>query len=104
MEHPAFTMAGLTGLGGVMGYLKKNSKPSLFGGLAVSGLYLTAAILLKENADYGIETAIGASTVLLGASIPRIIKAGIKPVPVGLAVLGGLNLGYYIYKYKQFYP
>lgn len=61
-------------------------------------------MLLKQNADWGLETAIGASALLLGASIPRIVKAGPKPVPVGLAVLGVVNLGYYIYKYRQFYP
>lgn len=102
MEHPSFTMAGLCGIGGLMGFYRKGSMPSLIGGLTCAALYGTAGYLLKQNADWGLELAIGTSALLTAGMLPRAIKT-VKPVPIAVTLIGGISTGYYIYKYKQFY-
>lgn len=42
---------------------------------------------LRAGESYGEELGLLASTVLGGSSIPRAIKTGGKPVPMGLAAL-----------------
>ncbi|ABN64438.1 predicted protein [Scheffersomyces stipitis CBS 6054] len=105
MEHPAITLSGLCAVGGVMGYVKKGSVPSIVAGLTFSALYGSAAYLLKQNADWGLELAVGTSATLLLAGLGRAIPTQFKkPVPLALVVLGGLSTGYYVKKYNEFYP
>lgn len=42
---------------------------------------------LRAGQSYGEELGLLASAVLGGSSIPRVIKTGGKPVPLGLSVL-----------------
>lgn len=42
---------------------------------------------LRAGQSYGEEIGLLASAVLGGSSIPRVIKTGGKPVPLGLSVL-----------------
>ncbi|EGV62499.1 hypothetical protein PSN45_000042 [Yamadazyma tenuis] len=105
MEHPAYSLAGLCAIGGFMGYSRKGSVPSLVAGTAFTILYGTAGYLLKQNADWGLEIALGSSSVLLLAGISRSISSGFKkPVPLLLLGLGALSSAYYLKKYDQFYP
>jgi uncharacterized membrane protein (UPF0136 family) len=88
-----------------MGYNRKGSVPSLVAGLAFSGVYGAAGYLLRQNADWGLELALGASSSLLIAGLVRSSKAQFrKPVPNLLVGLGTLSTGYYIKKYNEFYP
>lgn len=88
-----------------MGYLRKGSVPSLIAGLTFGGVYGYAGYLLKQNADGGLELALGASSLMLLTGIARGIPSRFtKPVPLVLTILGGVGTGYYYYKYKQFYP
>ena len=88
-----------------MGYVKKGSVPSIVAGLTFSALYGSAAYLLKQNADWGLELAVGTSATLLLAGLGRAIPTQFKkPVPLALVVLGGLSTGYYVKKYNEFYP
>ncbi|SCU96611.1 LAFA_0G07184g1_1 [Lachancea sp. 'fantastica'] len=104
MEHPAYTLAALTTLGGAMGFARKGSKPSLLAGLAFGGIYGYAGYLLSKNADGGLEIALGASSLMLVTGIARGIPSRFrKPVPLVLTVLGGLGTAYYAKKYKEFY-
>lgn len=105
MEHPAFTLSGLCAVGGVMGYAKKGSMPSLVAGTAFSVLYGVAGYLLKQNQDWGLEIALGSSSFLLLAGLGRSIPTKFrKPVPLVLLGLGGLSTFYYTKKYNEFYP
>ncbi|EDK45074.1 hypothetical protein PVL30_002749 [Lodderomyces elongisporus] len=105
MEHPAFTLSGLCAIGGIMGYVRKGSLPSLIAGTAVSVLYGYSGYLLKQNANYGIELALGTSSILLVAGLARAIPTGFqKPVPLILLLLGSVSTGYYFKKYNDFYP
>jgi uncharacterized membrane protein (UPF0136 family) len=38
-HHPAYTMAGLVTFGGVMGYVRTKSVPSLFAGVAFGSVF-----------------------------------------------------------------
>lgn len=104
MEHPAFTLSGLCTVGGAIGYLRKGSVPSLVAGATLGVLYGYAGYLLKNNADWGLELALGCSSTLLVAGFSRAIPTHFrKPVPLVLVVLGGISTAYYAKKYKEFY-
>ncbi|CDO56326.1 similar to Saccharomyces cerevisiae YJR085C Putative protein of unknown function [Geotrichum candidum] len=102
MEHPATTMAILCTAGGIAGFVRRRSIPSLAGGLVTGVLFGTSAYLLKKNADWGLELALAGSAVLAAGSVPRAIRLQ-KPVPIFLAVLAGVNGVYYSKKYWEFY-
>lgn len=77
----------LTSLGGAIGYARTGSIPSIAAGLSVGALYLLSFARLRSGETYGEELGLLASAVLGGSSIPRVIKTGGKPVPLGLSVL-----------------
>lgn len=105
MEHPAYTLSGLCAIGGIMGYTRKGSFPSLIAGGTFAILYGTAGYLLHKNADWGLEIALGSSSVLLIAGLGRAIPTHFKkPVPLLLVGLGALSSAYYGKKYNEFYP
>ncbi|KAJ5444225.1 uncharacterized protein N7458_008097 [Penicillium daleae] len=83
----ALVLSLLTSLGGAIGYARTGSIPSIAAGLSVGALYLLSYLRLRAGESYGEEIGLLASTVLGGSSIPRAIKTGGKPVPLGLSVL-----------------
>ncbi|ORY01919.1 hypothetical protein K493DRAFT_312213 [Basidiobolus meristosporus CBS 931.73] len=93
-HHPATSLAGLCAIGGVMGYVKGRSMPSLIAGISFGTLYGVSSYLLKENRDYGEELAAATSVVLTGAMLPRGFRTK-KPVPLALGAIGLLSAGYY---------
>ncbi|KAF3028876.1 hypothetical protein E8E15_007927 [Penicillium rubens] len=102
-EHPSFTLAALLPAGGLAGYLKTRSAPSLIAGVGLGISYAYSGYLIKENRDYGTELALGNSVLLLGSAIPRIIKTGAKaPVPLALGATGLLASYYYQKKVREF--
>ncbi|KAJ6186180.1 hypothetical protein N7519_007481 [Penicillium mononematosum] len=102
-EHPSFTLAALLPAGGIAGYLKTRSAPSLIAGVGLGISYAYSGYLIKENRDYGTELALGNSVLLLGSAIPRIIKTGAKaPVPLALGATGLLASYYYQKKVREF--
>ncbi|KAI8365450.1 transmembrane proteins 14C-domain-containing protein [Choanephora cucurbitarum] len=100
-HHPSYTMAGLCAAGGIAGFARTRSVPSLVAGLGVGALYGTAGYLMQENKDYGHETAVAASVVLGGAMIPRAVKTR-KPVPVALSLISLAAGSYYVKKVIEY--
>ncbi|KAK1146862.1 hypothetical protein N8T08_002186 [Aspergillus melleus] len=102
-EHPSFTLAALLPAGGIAGYLRSGSVPSLVAGVGLGVSYGFAGYLIKENKDYGTELALGNSLLLLGSAIPRVIKTGGRaPMPLALAATGSLAAFYYQKKVREF--
>ncbi|KAJ3117981.1 hypothetical protein HK100_000703 [Physocladia obscura] len=101
-DHLANTLAAVCGVGGIVGYAKGKSVPSLVAGIGFGALYATSGYLIKKNADYGVELALGSSLVLVGATGPRALRTR-KNVPVLMATLGFLGSGYYAKKLYQNY-
>lgn len=85
-------MAALCAVGGVIGFAKTRSVPSIVAGLGVGALYATAGYRIRKGHDYGYEIAAAASAILLASSLPRARKG---PVPAGLSAASTLALGYY---------
>ncbi|KAI9369699.1 transmembrane proteins 14C-domain-containing protein [Aspergillus egyptiacus] len=102
-EHPSFTLSALLSAGGVAGYLKTGSRPSLIAGLGLGVSYAFSGYLIKQNKDYGTELALGNSLLLLGSGAARTIKTKAKaPVPMALAAAGFLASFYYQKKVREF--
>lgn len=91
-EHPAFTMAALCSVGGLIGYAKTRSVPSIVAGLGVGALYAYGGYRIREGQSYGYEICAAASTLLLASSAPRMRKG---PVPAGLSASSAIALAYY---------
>ncbi|KZV63179.1 hypothetical protein PENSPDRAFT_219932 [Peniophora sp. CONT] len=90
--YPATVMGVLCMVGGTIGFVKTRSIPSLVAGWGVGALYLYAGESIRKHNAGGIETAIGASAVLLLSSAPRFAKG---PVPAMLTVTSAVAGTYY---------
>ncbi|KZF26149.1 hypothetical protein L228DRAFT_242570 [Xylona heveae TC161] len=90
-ELPAYILAALTAGGGITGYVRTGSVPSIIAGVAVGTLYGLGGYRIQNRQTYGIELALLASVVLAGSSIPRAIKTQ-KPLPIGLSGLALFGL------------
>jgi len=86
MSTPAFILAALTTSGGITGYVRTGSVPSVAAGCTVGFLYALGGMRIQQKQSYGIELALLASIILAGSSIPRAIRTG-KPLPAGLSVV-----------------
>lgn len=91
-EHPAFTMAALCSVGGLIGFAKTRSVPSIVAGVGVGALYAFGGYRIREGQNYGYEICAAASTLLLASSAPRMRKG---PVPAGLTASSAIALAYY---------
>ncbi|KAG6867989.1 hypothetical protein C0993_008596 [Termitomyces sp. T159_Od127] len=82
--YPAYAIGGLSIVGGVAGFARRRSVPSLIGGVTVGLLFLYGADAIRKGAPNGLEAACAASALLLLSSLPRFTKG---PVPATLTLL-----------------
>ncbi|KAH3914473.1 hypothetical protein HBI56_094450 [Parastagonospora nodorum] len=87
----ALILGALTAGGGITGYVRTGSLPSVIAGVTVGALYIIGGLRISNRSTYGTELALLASVILAGSSIPRAIKSG-KPLPIGLSVLATFGL------------
>jgi uncharacterized membrane protein (UPF0136 family) len=73
----------LTILGGVIGYVKAGSVPSIIAGAITGALLLVAGALLPEHRAAGLVTALIVSLLLAAQFVPKFIRTG-KVMPAGL--------------------
>ncbi|KAG9018412.1 hypothetical protein FRB93_000115 [Tulasnella sp. JGI-2019a] len=86
-------MAGLCAVGGVTGFVRTRSIPSIVAGLGVGALYGWSAMNIQNgDPSLGLQGALGASVILFLSSIPRVRKG---PVPAVLAVTAAGSAAYY---------
>ncbi|KAL1994529.1 hypothetical protein VTN49DRAFT_1999 [Thermomyces lanuginosus] len=99
-KNSAGVLSLLTSTGGVIGYARTRSVPSIAAGLSVGALYLLSFLRLRDQQPYGEELGLLASTVLGGASVPRAIRLR-KPVPIALSVLATYGLAVFGMAYRD---
>ncbi|KAG9122371.1 hypothetical protein FRC07_001294 [Ceratobasidium sp. 392] len=85
-------MALLCSVGGITGFARTRSIPSLVAGVGVGALYGYAGYQIRNGGQYGYEAALAASTLLFLSSVPRARKG---PVPLTLAITGAASAVYY---------
>ncbi|KAJ7148462.1 transmembrane proteins 14C-domain-containing protein [Mycena crocata] len=109
--YPAFAMGGLCIVGGVAGFARTRSVPSLVAGVGVGAVYLCAGDRIRRGEEHGLEAAVAASTLLLASTAPRLLRPrthtlapgvrapvpapGRAPVPLMLAAGALVAGGYY---------
>ncbi|WPH02664.1 putative UPF0136 membrane protein [Acrodontium crateriforme] len=91
LSQIAYLLAALTAGGGITGYARAGSVPSLAAGCSVGALYALGAYRIQNRQPYGVELALLASIVLAGSSMPRALKSR-KPLPTGLSLLAAFGL------------
>jgi uncharacterized membrane protein (UPF0136 family) len=73
----------LTIAGGIIGYVKAGSLPSIIAGAIAGILLLIAAFLLPENQLWGLGLALFTSLLLAAQFVPKFIRTG-KVMPAGM--------------------
>ena len=94
--HAAFGVAGLVAVGGIIGFAKRRSVPSLVAGLAFGAGFAAAGMMISDGKEFqGHATAATLGTVLAGAMGSRALKTG-KMMPAGaVAAIGAAALAYH---------
>jgi uncharacterized membrane protein (UPF0136 family) len=107
LDQVAIFLGVLTAGGGITGYARTGSIPSVAAGCTVGALvgsfsrhlcallterqYILGGTRIRSGSPYGIELALLASIILAGSSIPRALRSG-KPLPIGLSILATFGL------------
>ncbi|TDL24078.1 hypothetical protein BD410DRAFT_786772 [Rickenella mellea] len=99
--YPAYTMAALCIVGGVTGFARTRSIPSIVAGVGVGLLYLYSADSIRKGTANGLETALGASAILLLSSAPRAAKGPIPAVLTATSAAAGLYYGRTVWALRQ---
>lgn len=73
----------LTIAGGIMGFVKAGSMPSLIAGSVTGVLLLVAAWLMPEHLAAGLAVAFAVSLLLAAQFVPKFIRTG-KAMPAGM--------------------
>ncbi|MFN2541902.1 MAG: TMEM14 family protein [Chthoniobacterales bacterium] len=73
----------LTIIGGVIGYVKAGSVPSIVAGVITGVLLLIAGALLPEHRAIGLATGLVISLVLAAQFVPKFIRTG-RLMPAGM--------------------
>jgi len=73
----------LTIIGGVIGYVKAGSLPSIIAGAITGVLLLVAGWILPANRAAGLVVGLVVSLLLAGQFVPKFIRTG-KVMPAGL--------------------
>ncbi|GBE89612.1 transmembrane proteins 14C-domain-containing protein [Sparassis latifolia] len=99
--YPAYLMGALCVVGGITGYVRTRSIPSIVAGVGVGALYLWSADSIRKGTSNGLEAALGASALLLLSSLPRVAKG---PVPLALTITStaaGCYYGSTVYQLRR---
>lgn len=100
-HHPTYTMGALLAAGGIFGYVKTKSMPSLIAGVTLgAGFGIAGYMLQNGQMTQGHGTALLFSTVTMSAMGVRAIGSR-KPLPIAVASLGALSAAYHAQRFSQ---
>ncbi|KAI0940931.1 hypothetical protein AcV7_003171 [Taiwanofungus camphoratus] len=99
--YPAFLMGSLCAVGGITGFVRVRSIPSLVAGVSVGALYLWSADSIRKGTPNGLEAALGASALLLLSSLPRVAKGPVPAVLTATSTASALYYGRIVYILRQ---
>ncbi|TFY54013.1 hypothetical protein EVJ58_g9116 [Rhodofomes roseus] len=99
--YPAYVMGGLCIVGGITGFARTRSIPSLVAGVGVGALYLWSADSIRKGTPNGLEAALGASAILLLSSLPRVAKGPIPAVLTATSTATAVYYGRKVYALRQ---
>ena len=92
--HLNFTMAGITSLGGILGFVKGKSVPSLVAGVGCGALFAFSGSKITDgDHKFGHALATGTGIALAAGMGPRGLKTR-KFMPLAIATLGLLSAAY----------
>lgn len=87
-----FVFGALTIIGGIIGYVKAGSVPSIIAGAITGLLLIIAAAIMPEHRAAGLATAFIISFLLAAQFVPKLIRTG-KVMPAGMmSVLSVIGL------------
>jgi len=101
---PLCCAAGLLAVGGLAGFIKGKSIPSLVAGVSLGGLYGAAGALINRgDCKEGHALAAATSALVIGVMGPRFARSK-KVMPAGLLTASAsLSFVYDAYKTQQWY-
>jgi uncharacterized membrane protein (UPF0136 family) len=73
----------LTIVGGIIGYVKAGSAPSIIAGSITGLLLIIAGFILPEHRTAGLATAFVVSLLLAAQFVPKLLRTG-KMMPAGM--------------------
>jgi uncharacterized membrane protein (UPF0136 family) len=91
LDATSYIFSLLTAGGGIAGFARTGSLPSLIAGCGVGLLYGFGGHRIQNGDPNGTTWSLLASIVLGGSSIPRAIRLK-KPVPVALSILSTVGM------------
>ncbi|KAK3208422.1 hypothetical protein GRF29_77g687652, partial [Pseudopithomyces chartarum] len=91
LDNIGLILGALTAGGGITGFARTGSIPSVVAGVTVGTLYILGGLRVRNAQPYGVELGLLASIVLAGSSIPRALRSQ-KPLPIGLSLLAVFGL------------
>ncbi|KAI0831816.1 hypothetical protein BC628DRAFT_1415322 [Trametes gibbosa] len=94
-------MGTLCIVGGITGFARTRSIPSIVAGVGVGLLYLYSADSIRKGTAGGLEVALGASALLLLSSAPRAAKGPVPAMLTATSAITGLYYGKTVLALRQ---
>ena len=88
-----FVFAAFTALGGIMGFVKANSKASLIAGVVSAALLAVSGWLMASRATVGCVMGLIVSLLLLGRFLPAYLKKGVAMPALPMSILSVVAIG-----------
>lgn len=87
-----FLFAAMTAAGGVMGFVKANSKASLIAGVSSGLLLAVAGYLMQSKTTAGVIVGLVTSLLLLGRFLPAYLKKGVVMPALPMVILSAMGI------------